>query len=159
MSDIGVASVVLAAFVLVVAALLTWRESAERRSRTDDLSPDDGDHFARQDRRRDFGICVLGTLAAGLVIGSRLEPRAGPGVVGVVGVGINPEFVTIWLGVVILLFLLIALAFRDWVALRRYAFRHRKEILRERIEILQDEIRRRKADEARDDETPGDPSR
>jgi len=135
--DIAVASLVLSSFVLLVATLLGWREWHDRRRRPDDPTPDDADHFVGQDRRRTIGLVVLGLLAAGLVVGSRLPTR--------VANRANPAFIGVWLGIFALIFLLLALAMRDWIALRRYARRQRKELLRERIEILQEEIRRRKS--------------
>ena len=51
----------------------------------------------------------------------------------------------IWLGVFVLIFVLLSLAMIDWIALRLFARRHRDQILRERIEILREEARLKKA--------------
>jgi hypothetical protein len=137
MSDMATASLVLSTFVLLVAALLGWREWRDRRDRADDLSPEDARHFAYQDTRRLLGIAVMVLLAVGLVVGSRVPTRMGNRT--------NPQFLGIWLGVFLLIFVLLALAMVDWVALRLFARRHRDEMHRERVEILREEKRRREA--------------
>ena len=57
----------------------------------------------------------------------------------------NPQFLAVWLGVFLLIFALLGLAMIDWLALRVFARRHRNQILRQRIEILQEENRLKKA--------------
>jgi UDP-N-acetylmuramyl pentapeptide phosphotransferase/UDP-N-acetylglucosamine-1-phosphate transferase len=141
MSDITTASLVLSSFVLLVAGLLSWREWVDRRGRPlQELSPEDVRHFSHQDRRRTLGIVVLIALAVGLLVGSRIPHK--------LGIQSNPQFLAIWFGVFLLISLLLFLAMIDWLALRIFARRHRSRILRERIEILRDEARRRKAYEA-----------
>jgi hypothetical protein len=130
-----VASLVLATAVVLIAGLLGLRQFLERRSREPDLSEADARHFVRQDIRRALGVGVMLLLAAGLVVGSRLEPK--------VAGRTNPLFVQVWLGVFLLIFVLLFLAMLDWIATRLYARRHRREIFDERIEILRDEFRRR----------------
>jgi UDP-N-acetylmuramyl pentapeptide phosphotransferase/UDP-N-acetylglucosamine-1-phosphate transferase len=137
MADIATASLVLSGLVLLVALGLSWREWSERRSRGDDLSTEDARHYRYQDSRRLMGIVILVLLAVGLVVGSRVPIRLGPRA--------NPRFLGIWLGVFALIGLLLFLALVDWVALRVFARRHRGRILRERIEILKEEQRRRKS--------------
>jgi hypothetical protein len=137
MSEITTASVVLSSSVVLAAALLGWREWSDRRDRAVDLSQEDARHFGYQDTRRTLGIVVMLMLAIGLVVGSRVPHK--------VGNQTNPQFLGIWLGVFLLILLLLSLAMIDWIALRHFARRHRNEILRERIEILKEESRRRKA--------------
>jgi hypothetical protein len=137
MSDMATASLVLSTIILLIAALLGWREWRDRRDRAPDLSPEDARYFAYQNARRSLGIVVLVLLAVGLVVGSRVPTR--------VDNKTNPQFLGIWLGVFLLIFVLLALAMVDWVALRLFARRHRHELLRERIEIIQEEKRRREA--------------
>ncbi len=137
MSDMATASLVLSTFVLLVAALLGWREWSDRRDRAPDLSPEDARHFAYQDTRRSLGIVVMTLLAVGLVVGSRVPTRLDNKA--------NPQFLGIWLGVFLLIFVLLTLAMVDWVALRLFARRHRGRMHRERIEILRDEKERREA--------------
>jgi hypothetical protein len=137
MKDIATASLLLSSFVLVVAALLGWREWVDRRDRSMELSPEDARHFGHQDRRRTVGLVVLVLLAIGLLIGSRVPHKLGN--------HSNPVFLGIWFAVFLLIFILLALAMIDWVALRIFARRHRGQILRERIAILQEEASRRKS--------------
>jgi len=135
--DIAVASLALASFILLVVGLLGWREWSDRRGRPDDLGAEDAGHFADQDRRRYLGLIILCLLAIGVVVGSGMPARLGNRA--------NPPFVAIWLAVFALISILLTLALSDWIALRRYARRQRREIHRERLEILQDEARRRDA--------------
>jgi len=137
MKDITTASLVLSSIVLLVAALLGWREWADRRCRSLDLNPEDARHYGHQDRRRTLGLIVLVALAVGLFVGSRIPHR--------IGNQTNPQFLGIWFGVFLLIFLLLFLALIDWIALRIFARRHRSQILRERIEILKEEARRKRS--------------
>ena len=141
-SDIATASMLLSSFVLLVAGLLGWREWADRRGRDPELSPEDVRHFGHRDRRRSLGIAVLVALAIGLVVGSRIPAKLGNQA--------NPQFLGIWFAVFLLIFLLLALALVDWVALRVFARRHRSRILRERIEMLNQEASRRDRPETGD---------
>jgi membrane protein implicated in regulation of membrane protease activity len=135
--EIATASLIMTSVVLLVAALLAWREWVDRRARDPDLSPEDYAHFAGQDARRSIGIVVLVLLAAGVAVGSRTPSRMGNQA--------NPQFVGIWLGVFVLIFVALSLAMLDWVALRRYAKRQRGQILRERLEILREQARLKKS--------------
>jgi UDP-N-acetylmuramyl pentapeptide phosphotransferase/UDP-N-acetylglucosamine-1-phosphate transferase len=139
LNDIATASLVLSGLVVLVAAGLAWREWSDRLDRSDDLSPEDARHFEHQDARRMLGLVVLVLLAVGLVVGSRVPHK--------VGGQTNTQFLLIWLGIFLLIFLLLTLAMIDWVALRIFARRHRNQILRERIEILKEEARLKKARE------------
>jgi hypothetical protein len=130
------ASVLLAAVVLLFAAGLVWKERSDRSNRNPDLSPEDDTHFARQDTRRTLGIVVMGLLALGLVVGSRVEPRLANKA--------NPAFLAIWLGVALLIFSLLGLAMVDWVSLRLYARRQRRVLARQRDELIREEYRRRR---------------
>src|SRR4051794_15368751 len=118
--EMTTASLILSSGVLFVAALLGWREWRDRRSRDPEPSPEDYAHFAGQDARRATGIVVLVLLAAGVAMGSRISPRLGNRA--------NPQFVGIWLGVFVLIFVSLSLAMIDWMALRRYARRQRGQI-------------------------------
>jgi hypothetical protein len=137
MSDIATASLVLSSSVLLVTGLLGWKEWSDRRGRNPDPSPEDARHFGHQDSRRLLGIAVMVLLAVGLVVGSRISPK--------IENRANPQFLTIWLGVFLLILFLLSLAMIDWLALRLFARRHRNEMLRERIEILREEASRKKA--------------
>ena len=109
-------------------------------------------------------------LALGIFVGSRISPLintefpydlevrqsvraiSGAWVETWVGGRANPLFLTIWLAVIILLVILLALAFFDWLATRRYAHRQRSSMARERLEILRETFRRR--DTLRDGHPP-----
>jgi hypothetical protein len=131
----GAVSLILAGTVLLIAAVLAWREHRDRRRRDPDLVAEDARHFRLQDLRRMFGVAIMALLAVGLVYGSRLDPKAGGRT--------NPAFVATWLILFVLIFGLLALALIDWIALRLYAGRARRAIARERVEILRDELRQK----------------
>lgn len=139
MADMETASLVLALMVLLVAALLAWKEWSDRLERNPDLSPEDARHFGHQDLRRALGLGVMVVLAIGLVVGSRLPYK--------VGNKSNPQFLGVWLGVFLLILFLLMLAMVDWLAIRVFARRHRNQILRERIELLKPDKRPRKIEE------------
>jgi hypothetical protein len=128
----------MSSFVVVVAGLLGWKEWHDRRARDSDLSPEDSRHFGHQDLRRAIGIVVMGLLAVGLFVGSRIPPR--------IANKTNTQFLGIWLGVFLLILFLLGLALIDWFALRIFARRHRDQILRERIELLRPDKRPRKTE-------------
>jgi hypothetical protein len=121
--------------VTVVAVVLALRQWYERRHREIGLSEADARHFARQDFRRALVGVVMILLALGVAIGSRLaHERAGRP---------NPWFLTTWLAVFGLIFVLVWLALLDWIATWLYGRRHRRAIARARIEFLRDERRKR----------------
>lgn len=133
-----VVSLVLSIGVGVVALLLAAWLWYERRLRDPELSDEDAAHFARQDVRRGAVAVILLLIAAGLSIGSRVEPRAAGRA--------NQTFVLVWLGVSVLILVLLLLATFDWIATRTYARRHIRALARERSEIIRDEVRRRAAE-------------
>lgn len=117
----------------VAFALLGWQWVEHRRRGPG--QPDDAAHFARQNVRRGFVAVVLLLLAAGVFLGSRMEPhlKGKP----------NLRYLQTWLGVCGLILLVLLLALRDWFATRSYALRKRSAIVREGLEILREEIRLR----------------
>jgi len=126
---------VLSAAVIVIAALLAYRQWKDRQRRETDLPEADAAHFVRQDTRRWLGAFVMILLALGLAVGMRLPHIAGGKA--------NTRFVQVWLGVFLLIFVLLLLALLDWLAPRVYARRHRRAIVQERDETLRDLLRRR----------------
>ena len=128
MSDMKTASLVLSSFVVLVMGLLAWRERTDRRSRSEELTPEDAQHFRSQDRRRTFGFFVLGLLAVGIVVGSRLPYK--------VDQRASRLFLAVWAVVFFLLFILLTLAMVDWFALRIFARRLRTRMNQERSAIL-----------------------
>ena len=125
----------LAAFVVFIAAVLAYRQWMDRRRRDVDLAGDEAVYHTRQDVRRWLGVFVMGLLAVGLVVGTRIPH--------IVRGRTNMLFVQTWLGVFLLIFALLLLALLDWFATRRYAHRHRRAMLRERDATLRDVMRPR----------------
>lgn len=130
--EIEPASLALAGVILLVAALLGYREWVDRRGRSPRPSPEDRDHFRRRDRRRSVGLSILSLLALGVVVGSRTPIRADGRP--------NPVFLGLWLLVFALIAALLTLALVDWYDLRRYARQKKAAIGREQLSILQAEI-------------------
>jgi hypothetical protein len=129
----AVASLVLSAgLVLVALALLAWLRY-ERNHREAELSHEDTAHFSRQDTRRAAVAVILGILAVGIFVGSRVRPVAAGRV--------NPLFLQIWLSVSILVVVIVVLAMIDWLATRAYARRHFRQLAKERLDLLRDELR------------------
>ena len=73
-------------------------------------------------------------LAIGLAVGTRMDHM--------VRGRTNPLFVQLWLGVFLLIFALLLLGLLDWFATRRYAYKHRRAMLREHDETLRDVLPR-----------------
>jgi hypothetical protein len=134
-ADPSIPSLVLAAIVLAIAGLLAARQWTDRKNRGDERSAAESDHFARQDARRFVGAAIMALTALGIVIGSRINHRV-PGV---------PQrlFVATWIIVFVLIFVLLSLAWRDWMATFAYARRQRKAIAEERRALLESDQRRR----------------
>ena len=131
-SDIEPASLALATLILLVAALLGYREWLDRLGRPSSIDPEDHDHLRRRDRRRSLGLSILCLLALGILVGSRLPIR--------LGLRANPWFLGVWLGIFVLILGLLALALVDWVDLRRYAQRKKTAIRRDHLTIIQAQI-------------------
>jgi len=125
----------LSAFVVFIAAVLAYRQWRDRRLRDIHLDGAEAVYYTRQDIRRWLGVFLMTVIALGLGVGVRI-PHILRG-------RTNPLFVQVWLGVFLLIFALLLLALLDWYATRRYAYRHRREILRERDETLRDVMRPR----------------
>jgi hypothetical protein len=140
-------SLTLSLAVATVALLLGLRLLSERRNRNDELSAADHKHFLIQDLRRGVGIVLMGFLAVGVYAGSRL-----PTIVIEVGKAGIPagaradakhavRDLAVWLGLFTSVVLLLGLALVDWISTRRYAKRHRREMNRERLDIVRDTLR------------------
>ena len=140
MSSTEAASLVLSIAVASVAMLLWFWQRLERKSRGTVVEPEDVLHFRRQDLRRTIVAAIMGILAAGIFVGSRMETR--------VEGGPNLLFVETWIVIFCLILVLLLLAMIDWVATRRYAIRQRAAAIQEGLEILKAESRARAASEA-----------
>lgn len=149
--QLSTASLLLSVGVAVVAGLLLLLVRTDRGQREPELSPDDAEHFARQDVRRVVGTVVMLLLSAAIYFGSRIPPKNAESA--------NPLFVQIWLGAFLLIFFLLVLGLLDWQATRLYARRHRQAIVRERIELLKEELKYQafhgNGREPQDDDTGG----
>jgi hypothetical protein len=133
--QLATASLVLSIGVAAVAALLFGLVWTDRNRRDPELSADDAEHFAKQDARRVVGTVVMLLLSAAIYFGSRIPHMAAGRA--------NPLFVQIWLGAFLLIFFLLVLGILDWQAIRLYARRHRQAMVRERIELLKEELKYR----------------
>jgi hypothetical protein len=144
------ASLAVSVGVAAAAALLAFLLWRDRSRRGKDLDDADVAHFAQQDLRRAAGVIVMLLLSAGIYFGSRIPPQLAPG-------RANPWFVQLWLAVFLLIFFLLGLGILDWMATHLYARRHRQAILRERMELLRDELQQR-AYPTNGQQTPRNPS-
>ena len=150
-TDLAMTSLVLSVGVggiAVVLGLLQWSQWANRDT---DLAEVDQVYFTRQDFRRALGVLLMLLLAVGIFVGSRVSPvipilptdvGINPEAVGPNSRRANPQFLTIWLGVITLLVTLLGLALFDWFATRHYAHRLRQSMARERLDVLRETFRR-----------------
>jgi hypothetical protein len=127
-------SVLAGGVALVAVALLGW-VWMDRRQRPSELSEEDRAHFVSQEIRRSVVATAMFLLAVGIYFGSRIETKRDGRP--------NAWFIAIWLAVFALVIVLLTLALVDWVSTRRYARRQRQTILREGLQILGEELRRR----------------
>jgi hypothetical protein len=130
---LGLGYTLVATLVSLALGFGVW-QWLERHRRAPDLPDADRHHFARQDARRLSGSMLMLAIAFGMALGLGLNPRAGRADARLFGI--------VWLSVFVLLCVLLALAMFDWIATRRYASRHRRALLRERVNALQSERQR-----------------
>jgi heme exporter protein D len=123
--------------IAMIAVFLGLSQWYEWRARDPDLPVKDLSYYRRQDLRRSAGVVLLLWLAIEIWSGSRIPHR--------IGQRPNPTFLFIWLSVGIKLIVLIALAMLDLLHTRRYARRHRRSMIIERLKLVRD-ARRQKAD-------------
>jgi len=134
-SSIGI---VLGASVAVLSVVLAFLQVRRQWTRDEELSEEDASHFFHQDRRRRQVAGLLAAIGVLMIVGSGFTPwdRASGRAWGL-----------IWLGVSGLVTALLLLAIRDWIAVRSYTGRLRRELLAERLEALrQERIRLAKRD-------------
>jgi hypothetical protein len=126
-------SVTMSLGIALIAMFLGLRQWYDHRGRAEDLSEADCHYLHRQDVRRAVGVGMMLILAAGIVVGARIEPR--------VNGRANVAYVGVWLTVVGLLLASVLLAGVDWLATSRYARQQRRAIAEERVRLLHDMIR------------------
>lgn len=124
---------ILAGTVMAVGAVFAVRQWLERRWRPADLPGADARHFARKDVRRLLGSAVMAAIALAIVASTRIDFRAGRAE--------GRLFAWTWMGILLGVVVLLALALLDWQANRLYARRHRRALAEERRALLE-EIRR-----------------
>jgi hypothetical protein len=150
--------VCLIVILLAFAAYSGWKQWHVLQTTNADstLSPEDQKFFRKQAGRR-LILAVLMVALAGVLFGSFfIEDRAqalatksqeardrGEELV------LSPEdrqfrdfYATVWIGALILVFLLIMLAGVDYIAIRRYGRRHYQLIQTQRRAMIEDELRR-----------------
>lgn len=137
--------------VSLIALFLGLRQWYEHRSRGEQDEVDRRFH-GRQAVRRWLGVAVLGTLAALVLLGSRVEPR--------VGERGNPAFVALWVGILALIAVTLGVALWDSAATWLYARDRRREMVRDHVDDLRRRMRgaadaRRQHPDADDSPAPG----
>jgi hypothetical protein len=159
----ALSSLVLSIAISGIALALGLHQWSQWRDRDADLVEAECVYFVRQDLRRAVGVVFMLLIAIGIFVGSRVPPLitkfpydvdvrqairviAGTWVETWMDGRANPQFVTIWLAVIVLLVSLLGLALFDWMATRRYAHRQRQSMARERLEILRETFRRADTD-------------
>jgi hypothetical protein len=116
--------------ILLVAVFLVLWQWFDRRSRDPHSSPEDRDFFRSQDRRRLFGVGVMTVLAVLLPF----LPSSG-----------DPKETTLFGALALflvcgLILVLLALAFLDGLATRRYARRQLSSLAQERAKLMLEAI-------------------
>ncbi len=76
-SDMPTASLAMAVGLCLIALFLGLRQWYERRVRTENVSPEDRAHFAKQDARRNLGVGTMMATALLVGAGSYVPPRCG----------------------------------------------------------------------------------
>jgi hypothetical protein len=102
----------------------------QERNREAELSDEDANHFFFQDRRRRRVAGLLMAIGVLMIVGSGFTPWNRDS---------GRAWGLIWLGVSGLVMALLLLAIRDWISIRSYTGRLRREFLAERLEALRQE--------------------
>ncbi|MGP0069541.1 MAG: hypothetical protein ACLQGP_38825 [Isosphaeraceae bacterium] len=158
-NNLALTSLALSVAIGGIAILLGLHQWSQWRGRDAGLVDAERRYFLRQDWRRGAGVLLMLMIAAGIYVGSRIPPLvsrfpvdndvrqarriiAGSWVETAIGDHANPRFLSIWLGVIVLLVTLLGLALFDWIATRRYAHWQRQSMARERLDILRETFRK-----------------
>jgi hypothetical protein len=156
--NLATTSLLLSIGIAAIAIILGLHQWSQHGARDPNPRYPDLKYFLWQDLRRGFGVALMLILALGIFLGSRMEPMirgsefdskvlqalrvlTGSWSERFFAMHANSRFVAVWLGVIVLVAVLLALALFDWIATRRYADRQRRSLARERIEILRETLR------------------
>lgn len=118
-----VVGTVLIVVLLTLALAFGVRQWLDRRRRSDKLTAEDARYFRAQDARRGLGSFVMLLIALAMGWGLMIDPRG--------DARRGQRFVAVWVLVFALVLLLVALAWLDLWAIRRFARRQRLAILEE----------------------------
>jgi hypothetical protein len=141
-----VPGLVLALGVALLALLFAARQLRDRARRDDGpaLDPFDRAYFRAQDRRRLSSSGLMLLMAAAMVAGLAINPRADRVAA--------QRFVALWAGVLGGVLVLLVLAMIDWWALRVFAHRHREALVEEARQLAE---ARREAERQTGPHSPG----
>ncbi|GIW86977.1 MAG: hypothetical protein KatS3mg108_1301 [Isosphaeraceae bacterium] len=143
-------TLLIAAGLLTVDLLLVIAHLRERSRREAPLDDADRKYFANRDKRRWTGSVLMAVAAILMMATARIEPRG--------DLAASRLYVLLWLGVLTLVAGLLALALSDWVANRRYAARHRRQLIAERDRLVAEAAREARQRRQRRRSPGGDPS-
>jgi hypothetical protein len=125
-----------ASLLVVLAIVFAARQFSERANRAENLDDWDQRHFRRKDARRWSGCVFMGVIAALMFYSTRVPILDKPSA---------RLWVTCWIAVLVLLWLLLGLAFADWLANRKYANRHRAALREEQREFWAGLVRKKQS--------------
>lgn len=118
----------LVAVLVFLAAVFAWRQRRDRSLRPFPMPEFDADFLRKQDRRRFLGSTVMFLIAGAMAYGMSIDFRA------------NRQqaklFIGVWIGAILLVFFMLALALADWLATRKYARHHLRRLREEREAFL-----------------------
>ncbi len=129
-SSVGI---MLGSSVVVLSIIFSYLQSREKRNRDVELSDEDSVHYIHQDRRRWQVAGFLMAVGVLMILGNGFEPWDRES---------GRAWGLIWLTVSALVMVVLFLAIRDWLSVRSYAGRLRREFLAERLQALRQERNR-----------------
>lgn len=130
-----VSTLMAAGLIVLGTFFLMWECRVWRRYGAQADLPADRDHFRRRYRRRLVGSALLVACGLAVFVGSNLlEPKRWPRLTA-----------WFWIGVMLLLLWLLAVAAADVLAIRRYANRHWRLLVRQRSAMINRQLARVRA--------------
>lgn len=145
-------TIAVAVGLLAVDAALLVAHVRERSRRPAALDEADQRYYRDRDLRRGLGAAVMALAAVFMIAAARLRT--------VGDLAAARLYVSLWVGVLALIAALLGLALLDWLANRRFAARHRRQLQDERSALIAEaalEARRRR-ERRRGRGGPADPS-